>query len=79
MAHANVGAQDPELKNSPIAGEDDDEELDAAPVDETSAKAVCYFNGESFAPGTIVCSGTLMLRCEFGVWVPVGGSDPDNP
>ena len=79
MAHANVGAQDPELKNSPIAGEDDDEELDAAPFDEASAKAVCYFNGESFAAGTIVQSGALMLRCEFGVWVPIGGSDPDNP
>jgi hypothetical protein len=77
MAHANVGAQDPELKNSPIAGEDD-EELDA-PFDEASAKAVCYFNGETFAPGTIVTSGALMLRCEFGIWVPIGGSDPDNP
>lgn len=79
MAHANVGGQDPELKNSPIVDDDEDEELDAAPIDEASESAVCYFNGESFAPGTIVRSGTLMLRCEFGVWVPVGGSDPDNP
>jgi hypothetical protein len=77
MAHANVGGQDPELKNSPIAGEDDDE-LDA-PFDEAAAETVCYFNGESFAPGTIVRSGSIMLRCEFGVWVPIGGSDPDNP
>jgi hypothetical protein len=79
MAYANVGAQDPELKNSPIAGEDDDEELDVAPFDEGAAKAVCYFNGETFAAGTVVRSGSLLLRCEFGVWVPIGGSDPDNP
>ena len=78
MAHANVGGQDPELKNSPICGEDD-EEPDAAPFDEASAAEVCYFNGESFAAGTIVASGSLLLRCEFGVWVPFGGSDPDNP
>jgi hypothetical protein len=78
MAYANVGAQDPELKNSPVAG--DDEEPDAAPLfDEASAAAVCYFNGEAFEPGTVVRSGTELLRCEFGVWIPVGGSDPDNP
>ncbi len=78
MAHANVGGQDPELKNSPITGEDEDE-LDEAPFDEASADAVCYFNDESFAAGSIVRSGSLMLRCEFGVWVPISGSDPDNP
>lgn len=78
MAHVNVGDQDPELKNSRIADEDD-EELDASPLDDAAAAAVCYFNGESFAAGTIVRSGTLILRCEFGVWVPTGSSDPDNP
>ena len=78
MTHPNVGGQDPDLKNSPIVGDDDDE-LDDAPFDEASKTAVCYFNGESFAAGSIVRSGTLMLRCEFGVWVPIAGSDPDNP
>ncbi len=78
MTHPNVGGQDPELKNSPIVGDDDDE-LDDAPLDEASEASVCFFNGESFAPGSIVRSGTLMLRCEFGVWVPIAGSDPDNP
>jgi len=77
MAHANVGSQDPELKNSTIADEDD-EELDAATFDEAAAAAVCYFNGESFAPGTVVRSGTSLLRCELGVWVPISQSDTDD-
>jgi hypothetical protein len=78
MAHPIVGDQDPELKNSPIAVESDDEDM--VPLrDEASEDAVCYFNSEAFAHGSIVQSGSLMLRCELGIWVPIGSSDPDNP
>jgi len=77
MANSNLGDQDPELKNSPIAVDDDEDMLPLR--DEESEDAFCYFNNEPFAHGTIVQSGTLMLRCELGVWVPIGSSDPDNP
>jgi len=77
MAHINLGDQDPELKNSPIAVDDDE---DIVPLrDEVSEDAICYFNNEAFAHGTIIQSGALMLRCELGIWVPIGSSDPDNP
>ena len=77
MAHPDVGAQDPELRNSPVALENDEEtELLREEIDED---AVCYFNNEAFADGAIVQSGTVMLRCDRGIWFPIGGSDPDNP
>jgi hypothetical protein len=77
MAHTQVGDQDPELKNSPIAVESDEDVVVLR--NEVSEDAVCYFNGESFAHGAVVESGSLMLRCELGIWVPIGSIDPDNP
>jgi hypothetical protein len=71
-----VGAPDPELKNSPIvdAGEYDPEE--APPLLEGEAP-FCYFNGEAFALGSIVRSGSDLLKCERGTWVCVGEQRPD--
>ena len=77
MSHPEVGAQDPDLKNSPIAAETDEETVLLR--EEVPGEAFCYFNNEEFAQGTIVQSGTLMLQCDRGIWVPIGGSDPDNP
>ena len=73
----DLGAQDPESKNSPVV-EESDEDV------ETLRQAVplqpfCYFNGESFSDGTVVKSGTILLRCSQGLWVHAGPSDPDNP
>lgn len=73
----DVGAQDPESKNSPVA-EESEEDM------ETLRQAVplepfCYFNGESYPDGTVVKSGTILLRCSEGLWVQAGPSDPDNP
>jgi Protein of unknown function (DUF1496) len=77
VAHPNVGDQDPELKNSPIALESDEDT--EALREEIEDAAICYFNNETFRNGALVQSGSLMLRCERGIWVPVGSSDPDNP
>ncbi|HYW75280.1 MAG TPA: hypothetical protein VFA48_01445 [Gammaproteobacteria bacterium] len=73
----DVGAQDPERRNSPIV-EDDSEELEAL-REESDAEAVCYFNEQTFWHGTYVRSGTVVLRCDRGLWIPLGSSDPDNP
>jgi hypothetical protein len=73
----DVGLQDPDLDNSPIATENvEDAEATWAAVDEAP---VCYFNGVAYDNGTIVKSGNAFLECERGVWVPIASSDPDNP
>lgn len=67
-----VGAPDPDLKNSPIF-DDETEESDYEDLElETGA---CYFNGSSYPLGAYVSSGGELLRCmERGVWVRVGPS-----
>jgi len=72
-----VGAQDPELPNSPIADEED-EDTDVV-RQQLPGAAVCYFNGAEFANGTFVASGSQVLRCSYGVWIDSGSADPDNP
>lgn len=72
-----VGAQDPELKNSPVAWEGEDE-MEAL-RESVPGEPVCFFNDQAFEHGTIVGSGTVMLRCEYGIWVPAGPGDPQNP
>ncbi len=72
-----VGAPDPELRNSPVADEASDEfevlkqELPGDPF--------CYFNNRSYPHNSYVCSGETLLRCDYGIWVRQGGCDPDNP
>ncbi len=73
----DVGAQDPTLKNSPIADEFD-EEFEFMKL-EVPGGAVCYFNGQVFDHGAIVRSGTAMLKCDRGLWWAVGPGDPENP
>ena len=76
--HANhVGAPDPELRNSPII-EETDEEYEVL-VREAPEDAVCYFNNTLYRSGQFVCSGDELLRCEAGAWVREGSCDPDNP
>jgi hypothetical protein len=77
VAHPDVGAQDPELRNSPIAIESDEESLLLREMIDDDT--ICYFNDEVFADATVVQSGPVMLRCDRGIWVPIGSSDPDNP
>ena len=72
-----VGAPDPELRNSPIADEED-EDTDVI-RQQVPGEAVCYFNGAEFAHGTFVASGSQVLRCSYGVWIDSGSADPRNP
>jgi hypothetical protein len=67
-----VGAPDPELKNSPIVDEEEDEEQ-AGSRDLELEEAACYFNGTAYAIGTFVQSGSEVLQCAGrGVWMRKG-------
>jgi hypothetical protein len=46
---------------------------------EVPGEPVCYFNDQSFKHGSYVCSGSTLLRCDYGLWVRMGSCDPDNP
>ena len=72
-----VGDQDPELHNSPIADENDDVDYDLH--EEVPGHSSCQFNDKNYPHGTFVCSGSTLLRCDRGVWIVSGSSDPDNP
>lgn len=64
----DLGTQDPELKNSPVAWESDEdvETLRGS----FASDALCYFNGRSYPKGALIRSGMTVLRCEGGLWVP---------
>lgn len=73
----HVGAADPELQNSPIADELD-EEFEVI-KQEVPGEPVCHFNGVAYPHDKYVCSGTTLLHCNYGVWLRCGTCDPDNP
>lgn len=73
----SVGAMDPELRNSPIAQEFD-EDADVVRL-QVPGEPVCYFNGSEYANESFVRSGDRVLKCSYGVWVEAGASDPRNP
>lgn len=73
----HVGAPDPELNTSPIADELD-EEYEVI-KQEVPGEPVCHFNGVSYDNDAYVCSGTTLLRCNYGIWLRQGTCDPDNP
>lgn len=68
-----VGAPDPELRNSPIFDEYGDVSLDLEL--ETGA---CYFNNTLYPVGQYLLSGSELLHCELrGVWVRKGDMRPE--
>ncbi|GMR17691.1 MAG: hypothetical protein BMS9Abin33_0084 [Gammaproteobacteria bacterium] len=72
----NVGAPDPELRNSPIF---DDSDRDFLSLDLELESNACYFNNKKYTLGDDVCSGNEMLRCnERGVWIRYGSCYPDE-
>jgi hypothetical protein len=75
--HPELGAQDPERKNSPVAWETDEdvETLRESIPDE----AACYFNDRAYAHDTVVGSGGVLLRCDHGIWVPAGPAESAKP
>jgi len=67
-----VGAPDPERKNSPIF---DDESEDEAYLDVELETGVCYFNDMAYPIGQYVSSGNELLHCTGrGIWVRAGTS-----
>jgi len=67
-----LGAPDPELKNSPIVDEDEEPSLDLE-----LETGVCYFNNVAYPLGQYVLSGSEVLRCSNrGVWVRSGERAP---
>jgi hypothetical protein len=71
-----VGAPDPELKNSPIVDHSEYDDRDGLFDVETESGA-CYFNGADFAIGDSVRSGSDVLECApRGVWVRKGVKRP---
>jgi hypothetical protein len=73
-----LGAQDPERKNSPVAWESDEDVealREALPDDEPT----CFFNDEGYANGVVVSSGSVLLRCEHGIWIPAGAGESGKP
>jgi hypothetical protein len=68
-----VGAPDPELRNSPIFDGYEDVSLDLEL--ETGA---CYFNNTLYPVGQYLLSGSELLHCELrGVWVRKGDMRPE--
>ena len=64
------GAPDPELKNSPIADELDE---DAESLrQQMPGDVVCYFNDRGFGHGEEIRSGESVLRCNYGLWIRQG-------
>lgn len=65
-----VGAPDPDLRNSPIALEsDEDYELLRQ---EVPGDPVCWFDDVEYPNGSVVDSGGTLLRCDRGLWVREG-------
>lgn len=64
----DLGAQDPELRNSPVAWEADEDT--EALRESVPGSAVCFFNDRAYADGTLIRSGITVLRCDHGIWVP---------
>ena len=72
-----VGAPDPELRNSPIVEETDENYEIAAQT--LPDEPLCFFNGHAYRHDQFVCSGSELLRCFRGAWVQEGSCDPTNP
>ena len=73
----DVGVADPELNTSPIA--DEGAEETEVLRQEVPGEPACYFNNRRFETGSYVKSGTVVLKCDYGIWIPAGPADPDNP
>jgi Protein of unknown function (DUF1496) len=73
----DLGVQDPDLRNSPVAWEaDEDTETLRASL---PGEPICLFNNQAYGHGTVGKSGTVLLRCDHGLWIPDGPADPENP
>jgi hypothetical protein len=70
---SEVGAADPERRNSPILS-DPEQSFELLREQVGDEAAGCYFNDVRYPEGAHVVSGTTRLRCERGIWFEVGES-----
>lgn len=68
---SQVGAADPERRNSPIQT-DPEQSFELLREQVGDEAAGCYFNDVRYPEGALVMSGTARLRCEQGIWVDAG-------
>jgi hypothetical protein len=75
-----VGAPNPDLRNSPIIDESEYDEQ-AGSRDLELQQGVCYFNGNAYAIGARVQSGSELLQCTGdGVWARIAEREgPRSP
>jgi hypothetical protein len=75
-----VGAPNPDLRNSPIIDESEYDEQ-AGSRDLELQEGVCYFNGNAYPIGARVQSGSELLHCtDDGVWARIGEREgPRSP
>ena len=73
-----VGAPDPERRNSPIQT-DPEQSFELLREQVGDEAAGCYFNGSQYGEGRRVMSGSTCLRCERGIWVEAGTENSESP
>lgn len=73
----DVGAPDPEKRNSPVV-EETAEDFEVV-EQEIVESPVCYFNDKAYSHKSLVCSGDELLRCDRGQWIRLGTCHPENP
>ena len=73
----DIGAADPELNTSPIAEEND--ELTDILRQQVPGEPMCFFNNQGFTNGDYIISGSTRLKCDYGIWIPSGPANTDNP
>jgi hypothetical protein len=79
VGHAcQVGAADPERRNSPIQT-DPEQSFELIREQIGDEVAGCYFNDLLYPEGSHVLNGSTYLRCERGIWVEAGTQAPVSP
>jgi hypothetical protein len=73
-----VGAADPERRNSPIQT-DPEQSFELIREQFGDEAAGCYFNDVLYAEDSCVLSGSTYLRCERGIWREVRTSAALSP
>lgn len=73
-----VGAPDPERRNSPVQT-DPDQSFELVRDQVGDEPRGCYFNDQWYGEGSHVLSGSTYLRCEAGIWVEAGTQVPISP
>jgi hypothetical protein len=73
----DVGPQNPDLRNSPIAWEYLDEEEWVGTSEEEQPG--CFFNGTAYRVGSLVRCDDAVLECRNGFWKPIATGDPEHP